>query len=901
MVHSGEVINVFINPLRSRAGRWAVVAVLALTATCAPAGARFCGGDSDGDGRVSVAELVTGVGVALGLRPVEDASGFDLDVDGAVSVSELVTAVRSSLEGCPKWVIDIGRAEGFPGSTVRIGTTMDPVWSAQFSYHLHFDLLTRVSECSGGGAEVTFPTPTSAQVSDAFFAVQCSVKISESARPGVYPLSCSNQRATGREGDLDGVVCRTGTIRVLSPDSDGDGLTDQEEELLGTDPHESDSDRDNLDDGWEARNGLDPLDSAEAQGGSGDPDGDGLGNSGERDAGTDPLDSDTDDDQLFDGAEIGVDTDPLNPDSDGDGVFDGDEVTLYETDPLHGDSDRDGLGDAAEIEIGTNPLSVDSDADELPDGWERDHGLDPLDPSGADGASGDPDHDQLKNLDELDAGTLPRTRDSDSDELDDGEEVDLGTNPLDPDTDGDALSDGDEVEVYGTDPRFSDSDRDDASDGDEVLAGTDPLRTDTDQDQLIDGWELLHRLDPLDSTGENGPLGDPDKDDLDNLTEQALGTAPRSRDTDFDRLDDGFEIAVTNTDPLESDTDDDGSPDGEEVSVFFTDPNNPDTDGGGRSDGAEIWDDWTNPLDPSDDVLACGDGDLQSGEECDDANNVGGDGCAANCTDERLLPFVLGDGSDAIVQTESLQIALDLGGQLVFAVGSGRPEEVQLANPKQVLTAAGVEIEVLPPGSVPVTIPVDTIAFDPIDVPGIACVCLGGGAMFRSENAGAGFLGCSPGGLSETDYLLTRADSNEQFSFSGDAPSGSALLSLHSRLDILVGADCSIGDRHPSKGPDGIPCTSDDQAVTVFKTTLLTTGRAEGRIVEANGGSEPIVDDGDCGDGECLTHASGVLFDCDLLEADTAAPFTGSVLAGASTSNAVGFGDFVLTLELVGD
>lgn len=43
-------------------------------------------------------------------------------------------------------------------------------------------------------------------------------------------------------------------------DSDGDGLTDVEEEELGTDPNLGDSDGDEFDDGEEVKAGTDPLD-----------------------------------------------------------------------------------------------------------------------------------------------------------------------------------------------------------------------------------------------------------------------------------------------------------------------------------------------------------------------------------------------------------------------------------------------------------------------------------------------------------------------------------------------------------------------------------------------------------------------------------------------------------------
>jgi hypothetical protein len=66
----------------------------------------------------------------------------------------------------------------------------------------------------------------------------------------------------------------------------------------------------------------------------GDPDGDGLSNAQEDEAGTDPQNPDSDDDGLRDGREAQLETDPLNPDTDGDGANDGDETLIFGTDPL---------------------------------------------------------------------------------------------------------------------------------------------------------------------------------------------------------------------------------------------------------------------------------------------------------------------------------------------------------------------------------------------------------------------------------------------------------------------------------------------------------------------------------------------------------------------------------------
>lgn len=53
----------------------------------------------------------------------------------------------------------------------------------------------------------------------------------------------------------------------------------------------------------------------------------------------------------------------------------------------------------------------DADDDDLPDDWERAHGLNPADPSGQNGAWGDPDGDFLENFREYQAGLDPQKQD----------------------------------------------------------------------------------------------------------------------------------------------------------------------------------------------------------------------------------------------------------------------------------------------------------------------------------------------------------------------------------------------------------------------------------------------------------------------------------------------------------
>ena len=59
-----------------------------------------CVGDCDGNGAVTVEELVRGVGMVLDRVPVSECPSFDDDMDGRVSVAELVRSVSRLIEGC---------------------------------------------------------------------------------------------------------------------------------------------------------------------------------------------------------------------------------------------------------------------------------------------------------------------------------------------------------------------------------------------------------------------------------------------------------------------------------------------------------------------------------------------------------------------------------------------------------------------------------------------------------------------------------------------------------------------------------------------------------------------------------------------------------------------------------
>lgn len=59
-----------------------------------------CVGDCDGDGTLTVAELVRGVAIALGNLAISACPAFDRNLDREVAVFELINAVNNALGGC---------------------------------------------------------------------------------------------------------------------------------------------------------------------------------------------------------------------------------------------------------------------------------------------------------------------------------------------------------------------------------------------------------------------------------------------------------------------------------------------------------------------------------------------------------------------------------------------------------------------------------------------------------------------------------------------------------------------------------------------------------------------------------------------------------------------------------
>lgn len=59
-----------------------------------------CAGDCDGDGEVSVDELIAGIRIALGAAALAECPACDSDHDGQVTVDDVVRAVTAALRSC---------------------------------------------------------------------------------------------------------------------------------------------------------------------------------------------------------------------------------------------------------------------------------------------------------------------------------------------------------------------------------------------------------------------------------------------------------------------------------------------------------------------------------------------------------------------------------------------------------------------------------------------------------------------------------------------------------------------------------------------------------------------------------------------------------------------------------
>jgi hypothetical protein len=549
------------------------------------------------------------VGRLTGANNVWSVTAFDVDPAFLVAGNNLVQVNVDTSGDATAWVTTIDWAQDLHdggGATNGDTSGVQIVGHSVNAGTVTIDAQTQVHSITGGTYRLQIslidPSGDAVTVLTEDFAVAANGDATRASSPayplaslsGVYTIQAQLFWLDPGQGNFPvqqdiAVATFTHTANTgpsnFNNDSDGDGLTDNQESTIGTNPSDPDSDNDGISDGAEVGpNPAAPLDS----------DGDGL---------VDALESDV-------------------TDMDGDGVsnqHDASNNNACLPNANHGaclaaDSDGDGLTNGHEDSVGTGRNTADSDGDGANDGVEAGGNVNaPLDSDG-DGTNDalessmiDGDGDGVVN--QNDAGNsnpcIPNANaaaclalDDDGDGLTNGQEDTAGTNRSNADSDGDGSNDG--AEVGGNVAAPIDMD------GDGAPNALESSVTDSDGDGVP------NQADPANGNPcvPNPHAGvclavDDDGDGLGNGQEDALGTDRDDPDTDGDGVNDGAEAGNPSS---PTDTDDDGIPDvheaGDTDGDGIANAADVDSDNDGISDGDEAGADALRPVDTDGDGIS---------------------------------------------------------------------------------------------------------------------------------------------------------------------------------------------------------------------------------------------------------------------------------------------------------
>jgi cysteine-rich repeat protein len=355
----------------------------------------------------------------------------------------------------------------------------------------------------------------------------------------------------------------------------------------------------------------------------------------------------------------------------------------------------------------------------------------------------------------------------------------------------------------------------------------------------------------------------------------------------------------------------------------------------------------------------CGDGTVNvEGETCDDGNNLGGDGCAANCTAETRRQTELDPTrAKATAQIRSLAIPLQLQGTQALTIGEARSTAVRGQDGSVIFA----------PNEIPVVIKAADVQFQPVPVFGLACACVRGVPVddFGPGISGIGKIGCGSEGLVDVDFMVEQdhnttpgspgnggsaaglpddpecddtSSPNQYISSSaclegsgatcsepnnthsgvcnsprvitfsgGQAPRGSVLLFNSTAIALLQdGATCAESRlpngncRYEDYGPDCLPCTDDDLEQGAASVAPTTSGSATVYVYDVNNSpGDSIVDGTTCGGTTpCVTTASGSEVDCDEVVGNPNAPLRSTLATAFPTLDGTDVGDTLVTTTL---
>jgi len=128
--------------MRMRVTRLIGIVTLGVASVATPypqaGGAEVCTGDCDHNGVVTVDEIVEMVNISLMSGPdmsgaLNNCSAADRNGDGRVSVDEIITGIRDALNGCPTVSVQLGATSVAQGATAEMAVSVsgDPIVALQ--------------------------------------------------------------------------------------------------------------------------------------------------------------------------------------------------------------------------------------------------------------------------------------------------------------------------------------------------------------------------------------------------------------------------------------------------------------------------------------------------------------------------------------------------------------------------------------------------------------------------------------------------------------------------------------------------------------------------------------------------------------------------------------------------